>query len=66
MRTVYSISHNLPCARRTAAARLLHWFTAHAIWDGDRYRLIPRAFQPEGYAPALCEDAARLRAITEP
>ena len=67
MRTVYSISHNLLCTRRTVAAKVLYWFTAVTIWDGDRStdRLTPLAFQPKGYTPAWCSDAALVCAITE-
>ena len=63
MRAVYSVGHDLPCSRATATAKLVHWLTNKAVWEGDRYtdREIPEDLQPEGYTPAWCMDIALLR-----
>jgi|Transcript_50413 hypothetical protein len=68
MRAVYSIGHGLPCARHDLVSCLLHWLTAKAVWDGDRYTdmVIPDPFKPDGYTPAWCTDAALLRAQATP
>ena len=63
MRAVYSVGHDLPCSRATATAKLAHWLTNKAVWEGDTYtdREIPEDLQPEGYTPAWCMDIALLR-----
>ena len=65
MRAVYSVGHNLPCPRSAATAKLVHWLTNNAVWNGSRYtdREIPTDFQPEGYTPTWCEDIALLHSI---
>ena len=64
MRAVYSVGHDLPYPRSAATAKLVHWLTNNAVWNGNRYtdREIPEEFQPEGYTPTWCEDIALLRA----
>ena len=65
VRTVYILSHDLPCPRHAAVGKVVHWFTANAIWCGSMYTnwVIPAEFQPEGYTSAWCEDITLPRNI---
>ena len=62
MRVAYAVAHHLPCTRVQAYQKLLHWLKNNVFWEGDLYTdtVIPREFQPAGYAPVWCHDAVLL------